>query len=161
MNCKCGIEIPQKRIDLGYKSCVNCSTESRWSIVPVNYHKTGNTAEIIKDPEVAADFLFLSQRKSFGVLRGMTSARRKPTNTIKTETKPRIKEKPYNPVLSVVDRHMPKYEFEEVGTESMEILETKGIEASLKHIEESLNTRRIFKKQAEQLTEIIKQWKEN
>jgi hypothetical protein len=158
MNCKCGSTIPEKRIQLGYKTCVECSTESRWTVVPVNYHKTGNTAEVIKDPEVAADFIFQSQRKSFGVLRGMTSNRRRPVATekpkeVKTITKPAP--------TGAISRYMPKYEFNEVGMEMMQILESQGIDNALKHIQKSLSDRRIFKKQADQLIEIAKQWKEN
>ena len=42
--------MPQKRVELGYSICVECSTEKRFGAVPVTNHKTGNTIEVIKDP---------------------------------------------------------------------------------------------------------------
>lgn len=156
MNCKCGSIIPEKRIQMGYKTCVECSTESRWTVVPVNYHKTGNTAEVIKDPEVAADFIFQSQRKSFGVLRGMTSNRRR---SVATDEKKEIKVATKPAPIGVINRYMPKYEFNEVGSEMMKILESQGIDLAISHIQKSLSDKRIFKKQADQLIEIAKQWK--
>jgi|LakMenEpi03Aug12_release.lakeMendotaPanAssembly.Ray.scaffolds.fasta_scaffold89380_3 hypothetical protein len=154
MDCKCGSEIPQKRFEMGYRTCTSCSTEHRWTIVPVNYHKTGNTAEIIKDPEVAADFLFQSQRKNFGVLRGMTSSRSRKTESVHREkrqiqtTIPLIKS-------TVKERYLPEYDFENVGLETMNILESKGAETAIIHIQKSLEEKRIFKKQADRLIEIV------
>lgn len=157
MNCKCGNSIPDKRVEMGYKTCVDCSTEARWTVVPVNYHKTGNTAEVIKDPEVAADFIFQSQRKNFGVLRGMTSNRRR----VETVSKPRKIQPPKAQVAAtfIVNKYMPQYQFEEVGSETIQILETRGIDQAILHIENSLQTNRIFRKQADQLIEIVKHWK--
>ena len=152
MDCKCGSRIPEKRFELGYRTCVNCSTESRWTVVPVNYHKTGNTAEVIKDPEVAADFLFQSQRKSFGVLRGMTQSRRRPDGNVPKERVQIVSEPPKSRVR---ERYLPEYDFEGVGKEAMELAEAKGIEAALDHIKTSLEERRIYKKQADRLIEIV------
>lgn len=72
---KCGNDFPLKRKELGYKECVECSTQQKWSGAQVVHHKTGNEVEIIKDPEVAQDFEFKSRRKGFGTLQGMTSKR--------------------------------------------------------------------------------------
>ena len=47
MYCKCGSKLHQVRIDLGYKSCVNCSTIKTYSYVPIIEHKTGNTIQIV------------------------------------------------------------------------------------------------------------------
>jgi hypothetical protein len=153
MKCKCSSEIPKARIDMGYKVCVDCSTESRWTVVPVNYHKTGNTAEIIKDPEVAEEFMFMASRKGFGVMRGLTSTRRKPV-----VRQPREK-KEETPVTDlppkVMGKYMPKYYFEEVGEKAVSIAEKETIEKALTYIEQALDERLIFKKQAEQLKDII------
>ena len=154
MKCKCGIEIPKRRIDLGYKVCVDCSTESRWSVVQVNYHKTGNTTEVIKDPEVAADFMFMSSRKGFGVMRGLTSSRKK--TQIPKDPKPEKKIDESPKVISrVCNRYMPKYYFEEVGEKTAKITEELGYDEGIKYIESSLEKKLIFKKQAEQLKQII------
>ena len=63
---KCGDIIPKIRKDLGYLKCVNCSDEAKWSGNLVVFHKTGNSYEIIKDPEVAANVARLSSRNGFG-----------------------------------------------------------------------------------------------
>ena len=153
MKCKCGSEIPKARIDMGYKVCVDCSTESRWTVVPVNYHKTGNTAEIIKDPEVAEEFMFMASRKGFGVMRGLTSTRRKPTVRQPREKK---EEAPVtNLPPKVMGKYMPTYYFEEVGEKAISIAEKETIEKALVYIEQALDERLIFKKQAEQLKDII------
>ncbi len=49
MYCKCkpGVKIPQVRLDLGYKTCVECSTVEKYSYVPIITHKTGNTIQIV------------------------------------------------------------------------------------------------------------------
>jgi hypothetical protein len=71
-NCKCGSSIPAPRQKLGYTVCVNCSSEPAWSCSALTYHKTGNTIEIIKDPEVAYNINQMANRKSFGVMNGIT-----------------------------------------------------------------------------------------
>ena len=42
MNCtKCNTKIPQGRLDLGYKVCVNCSSTEKYGCAPLINHKTG------------------------------------------------------------------------------------------------------------------------
>ena len=53
MKCKCGNNIPQGRVDLGYKTCVNCSSVKRYGCVPVTNHKTGNSIQIIAESDAA------------------------------------------------------------------------------------------------------------
>ncbi len=55
MYCKCkpGVKIPQLRLDMGYKTCVECSTTQTYSYVPIIEHKTGNTIQIVSQ-EVSA-----------------------------------------------------------------------------------------------------------
>ncbi len=154
MKCKCGSDIPVKRFDMGYKVCVECSTESRWTVVPVNYHKTGNTAEIIKDPEVAADFMFMSSRKGFGVMRGMTSGRKRQIHKQPLK-EPKKDESPALVQPRILSRHMPTYYFEEVGEKAMNIAENESIDRALQYIEEALNENLIYKKQADQIIQII------
>jgi hypothetical protein len=153
MYCKCSSRIPELRLSLGYKTCVQCSTEVRWSGVPVINHKTGNEIQIVKDPEVAAEFLAQSARVGFGTLRGMSSSYRKPSNIIS-----KIKEIPDKPVPStIVSRTILPNEFETVGTEVIHILESSGTESAYNHIEKSLTERRIFRNHANQLRSIIQE----
>jgi hypothetical protein len=82
VKCKCGQHIPSKRLELGYSVCVECSSEPAWSCSALTYHKTGNTIEIIKDPELAYNINQMASRKSFGVMKGITGSwtrYRKPT----------------------------------------------------------------------------------
>ena len=55
MYCKCkpGVKVPQARLDMGYKTCVECSTTQTYSYVPIIEHKTGNTIQIVSQ-EVSA-----------------------------------------------------------------------------------------------------------
>ena len=66
MVCSCGEIIPKKRVELGYKKCINCSTEKKWSGHLVVHHKTGNNYDVIKDPETAAKMASMSNRNGFG-----------------------------------------------------------------------------------------------
>lgn len=74
MICKCGNNIPGARIKLGYKTCVDCSSEQRWGVNPLTFHKTGNTVEVIKDPELAEEINNMAQRRNYGVMKGVTGS---------------------------------------------------------------------------------------
>jgi hypothetical protein len=39
MRCKCNNIIPQGRVDLGYNTCINCSTTQQYSYVPIIANK--------------------------------------------------------------------------------------------------------------------------
>jgi len=151
MRCKCGTPIPAARAELGYKCCTQCSTEARWSGVPVIHHKTGNEIEIVKDPEVAADFFAKSARVGFGTLRGLRGSGPKRTSS---STGPRsLPPRPVPPTREV--RTQLPNEWEAVGAECMALLEKKGPAQALEHIERALFERRIFKVHADRLRSII------
>ena len=101
MICKCGNKIPELRIKKGYKTCINCSTESKWSGIQVVHHKTGNETQIIKDPEVAADFIAKSARSGYGTLKGVTGSQKKP---ISINTSSKKVEPTFKPLKNIVDR---------------------------------------------------------
>jgi hypothetical protein len=66
MNCKnCGCSIPTKRIELGYKDCVSCSTVDTYGTIDIVYHKTGNTVQHV-DKETAKHINKISRRPGFG-----------------------------------------------------------------------------------------------
>jgi hypothetical protein len=151
MRCKCGTPIPAARAELGYKCCTQCSTEARWSGVPVIHHKTGNEIEIVKDPEVAADFFAKSARVGFGTLRGLRGSGPKRTSS---STGPRsLPPRPVPPSREV--RTQLPNELDAVGAECMALLEKKGPAQALEHIERALFERRIFKVHADRLRSII------
>ena len=49
MYCKCkpNTKVPEGRLALGYKTCVDCSTTETYSYIPIINHKTGNTIQIV------------------------------------------------------------------------------------------------------------------
>ena len=66
MNCKkCGSNLPTKRIELGYKDCVDCSTVDTYGTIDIVYHKTGNTVQHV-DKETANQINKIARRPGFG-----------------------------------------------------------------------------------------------
>ena len=67
---KCNHNIPQARLDLGYKVCVECSTEEKLGCIDTINHKTGNTVQVMsrEDADKASK---LTKRAGFGILRSM------------------------------------------------------------------------------------------
>jgi hypothetical protein len=153
MNCKsCGQHINPKRVELGYHTCVSCSTEERWSGVPVINHKTGNEIQIVKDPEVAAEFMAKTARVGFGTMRGMTTGYKKPTTLAMRKTEP-LPDKPVEDRV-IARRPMP-HEFNKVGEEMVVILEKDGAESASLHLDTALEMKRIYRKHHEQLKSIL------
>ena len=159
MNCtSCGQHIHPRRYDMGYRTCINCSTEERWSGVPIINHKTGNEIQIVKDPEVAAEFIAKSARIGFGTLRGMTSSYKKPTNSNIVKTK----ELPGRPVNDrVLERKELPHEFDAVGSEMMDAVEREGAEAAMRLLDTALEQRRIYRKHHERLVTILQAFLES
>ena len=48
---KCNHNIPQARLDLGYKVCVECSTEEKLGCIDTIHHKTGNTIQVMSSED--------------------------------------------------------------------------------------------------------------
>ena len=65
MKCKCNNIIPQGRLDLGYTTCVNCSTVEKYGCAPLINHKTGNTIQIMSQSD-AIHIAKLTRRKGYG-----------------------------------------------------------------------------------------------
>lgn len=152
MKCKnCLTEVHPKRWELGYRTCTSCSSETKWSSVPVINHKTGNEIQIVKDPDVAAEFLAKSARSGFGTMKGLSTGYRKRTVTeVKVDP---IQDKP------VVDRELSRRpapnEFEAVGSEVMALIESGKIDEVHTLIDEALQAKRIYKVHATQLLQIV------
>ena len=150
MNCKCGKNIPELRVKKGYKTCVSCSTESKWSGVQVVHHKTGNETQIIKDPEVAADFIAKSARSGYGTLKGVTGSQKK----AKTYTRESKKVEPviFKPVDRVIARKKVEtnYKDEEIAIQVFSLIDKKEFDIAKDLIEknfQSLNLSPIARKQ--------------
>ena len=67
MNCKCGSIIPDGRVQLGYKTCVNCSTVERYGCAPLINHKTGNSIQIMSQSD-AAKIAKMTRRRGYGTM---------------------------------------------------------------------------------------------
>ena len=67
MNCKCGSIIPDGRVNLGYKTCVECSTVEQYGCAPLINHKTGNSIQIMSQSD-AAKIAKMTQRRGYGTM---------------------------------------------------------------------------------------------
>ena len=67
MNCKCGSIIPDVRVNLGYKTCVNCSTVEQYGCAPLINHKTGNSIQIMSQSD-AAKISKMTRRRGYGTM---------------------------------------------------------------------------------------------
>ena len=68
--CKCGDIIPEPRVELGYKQCVQCSTVEQYGCAPLINHKTGNSIQIMSSQD-AARIAKLTQRRGYGTMLGV------------------------------------------------------------------------------------------
>ena len=67
MNCKCGSIIPNVRVNLGYNTCVECSTVEQYGCAPLINHKTGNSIQIMSQSD-AAKIAKMTQRRGYGTM---------------------------------------------------------------------------------------------
>ena len=67
MKCKCENVIPNGRVQLGYKTCVSCSTTERYGCAPLINHKTGNSIQIMSQSD-AAKIAKLTRRSGYGTM---------------------------------------------------------------------------------------------
>jgi len=153
VKCKiCFSEMHPKRFAIGYRTCISCSDEQKWSGVPVINHKTGNEIQIVKDPEVAADFMAKSARTGFGTLKGMSSSYKKPVSN-QPQVNKILPDKPL--VDREIGRKQLPHEFEAVGKEIMALIESGNVADAHKAIANAVAEKRIYKNHATQLTSII------
>lgn len=76
----CGNSIPSKRVSMGFKTCIQCSTVDKYGAVNIIYHKTGNTIQVT-DQETSKRMSKLGDRKRFGsVLKRGSSGGYNPKN---------------------------------------------------------------------------------
>ena len=67
MKCKCNKPIPNGRLRLGFKVCVNCSTVEQYGCAPITFHKTGNSIQIMSSSD-AAKIGKMTQRRGYGTM---------------------------------------------------------------------------------------------
>ncbi len=69
MICKCKNIIPLQRVNLGYTSCVDCSTTEAYGCAPIINHKTGNSIQIMSSRD-AARIAKITRRRGYGTMLG-------------------------------------------------------------------------------------------
>ena len=112
---------------MGYKKCVDCSTEEKYGFVDVVYHKTGNTIEIL-DAESARKMNKLAKRSGFGSLKSMRGGSGG-GSSLSSSTR----------VAAVVTQK----EWEKQGEEVMREYEERGIEAARDLVQEKLSSKMV------------------
>jgi hypothetical protein len=136
MKCKCEIEIPAARVNLGYRTCTSCSQEQAVSCIDIIYHKTGNTIQQCSKEQADAIHK-VSRRSGFGAAAGMRAG---------SDPKPKV---------TLTRRPMPARarlvtaeEIDKLGCTAMHCLETEGEEALRKLLSQAVNTYRCTPAQA-------------
>jgi hypothetical protein len=158
--CVCGNEIADGRYKLGYRTCLDCSSEKKWSGIQIVYHKTGNDIQIVKDPDDAAEFLAKTSRKGFGAMRGMTSSYKNPAR--KTDRKkPRIVPSSPSQISYVIDRRKvssKNYKDEEVAKRIFSFMEIGKRSEAENFLENQFQEMRISPIARKQLKHLIENW---
>ena len=67
MKCKCNKPIPNGRLRLGFKVCVNCSSVEAYGCAPLINHKTGNSIQIMSKSD-AEKIAKMTQRRGYGTM---------------------------------------------------------------------------------------------
>ena len=156
MYCKCGNVIPEARVDLGYKTCVKCSTEDRWSCNPLTFHKTGNSIEVIKDRELAEEVANKAQRRNYGVLKGVTGSYRKNKTVVARTPKQEEAETEFVVVKSRRKVDPSVYEFDPVGQEAMAMVDSgTDLDIIQSYLSDQVQAIRIHPKHKDQIIGII------
>ena len=162
--CKCGKKYPAKRKEMGYNTCVECSTEQTWSCNPLTFHKTGNTIEVIKDPEVAYNINQMASRKTYGVASGVTGNYRRYKEDVE-KPKKEIEHIDYtghifeNKIASKGTLNGKTVDFEKQGAEMFSVVDSKGIQEAKNWIKNEYLDLRLSKKDYVKLGLILKSLK--
>lgn len=122
MKCKCSKVIPDARVQLGYRTCVECSTEQALGCIDIVYHKTGNTIQQCSKEQAEA-IRRVSRRSGFGASAGMRAGGERPW-------KVRLTRRP----MPARARAATQEELDAIGQESMHLLEYVGLEAMQKFL---------------------------
>jgi hypothetical protein len=142
MKCNsCSSSIPERRSQLGFNTCVNCSNVETYGFVNIINHKTGNTVQPLPRSQANA-INKIGDRKRFGtVLKGGS----KSTAYNPKNTKHKV------PTVFIGN----KFTFEMVGKKALSIVEEKSIEAAINYVEKEVRDYTINGAQALQIKKVI------
>lgn len=145
-----------QRKKMGYLECVNCSETPRVSGVQLTYHKTGNTIQVVKDPEVAAEFIAKSTRCGFGTLRGMVGSWKKPTvKAQRTKKKVEVLQPKSFTVVVSKKKVEAVYKDQELGPQILMKLDTEGKDSAISMIEEEFRKMNLSPVARKQLLHVV------
>lgn len=148
MKCnKCQKDIPQKRVELGFKKCVDCSDTEKYGVVDVVYHKTGNTVEIM-DAKTADAINKASKRTGYGVMRGMTKGGSKSVSLYKPSGKSTGKAVSTSFVGTEVT-------FNKVGEKAMLYFNVEGFDSAMDIIDKAFQDMEINNHQLNKLKKVF------
>ena len=142
MNCKkCQNPIPEKRKNLGFDVCVECSDVDTYGCVNIINHKTGNTVQALPKSQAAA-INKIGDRKRFGtVLRSGSKS-----NT-------------YNPKGVKIGCSSSfvgsSISYENVGAEMMRVLDYDGYDKAVAYVNKQVDNYIINRNQAFNLKKIL------
>jgi len=139
----CDITIPEGRLKVlpTATTCINCSTEEKWSGGHVIHHKTGNEVCVIKDKKQAEEFHRMSSRAGFGTMRGM---------------KPGVSGGAKSNGLAVgFIFQADAATFEEIGIKAMDLYELLGIDKLNRFLSEKVSERVISFGQFQKILKLI------
>ena len=136
MKCKCNQEIPAARYNLGYKTCVECSTESALGCVDIIYHKTGNTIQQCTQEQAEA-IRKVSRRSGFGAAAGMRAGGERPM-------KVQLTRRPMPALARIATQDV----LDVIGSEYITLLETSTKPAADKYLSSKVTGFVITKAQA-------------
>ena len=123
MKCKCKTDIPQARVNLGYRVCVQCSQEQAVSCVDIIYHKTGNTIQQCTQEQAAA-IRKVSRRSGFGASAGMRAGGEPKREVTLTRR-----------AMPARARIATPMELDAIGRDIMSVIETEGVERVLSRLQ--------------------------
>ena len=139
----CDTVIPEGRLKIlpTATTCINCSTEEKWSGGHVIHHKTGNEVCVIKDKKQAEEFHRMSSRAGFGTMRGM---------------KPGVSGGSKSNGLAVgFIFQADEATFEEMGIKAMDMYELFGIDKLNRFLSEKVTERVISFGQSQKILKLI------
>lgn len=136
MKCKCNQEIPAGRVQLGYRTCVECSQEQARACVDIIYHKTGNTIQQCTKEQAEA-IRKVSRRSGFGASAGMRAGGERPWKVQLTR----------RPMPARARQATPE-ELDVIGSEYITLLETNSKHAADKFLSSKVTGFVINKAQA-------------
>lgn len=148
MNCiHCQKKITKQRLLAipSTRTCVGCSTEEKYSYVPITYHKTGNTIEVIKCSKTAESLRKASSRAGFGASRALSVK--------KSEGKVILNKQV--PAVGTTACFYNESNFNEVSNRILQMADLQGLDRAKKELEFSVESRLLSVLQGNKIQQLL------